>query len=132
MANAVYPLAAREALRAGLNWTGADIKALLVDLSLYTYDPAHEFLSDVPAGARVASSPNLSGKTDTGGVADANDADYIALVGATVEAVILYIDTGVAATSRLLAFIDTAAGLPITPSGGDHTIRWSASGIFQL
>lgn len=132
MSNVVYPLAAREGLRAGLDWTGADIKAVLVDTALYTYSAAHEFLSDIPAGARVATSAALGAKTDTGGVADAEDAAFIALVGVTIEALVVYIDTGVAATSRLLVYIDTAAGLPITPSGGDHTIRWSASGIFQL
>lgn len=132
MSNAVYPRAAREGLRAGLGWTTANIKAVLVDLALYTYDEAHEFLSDIAAGARVATSANLSGKIDTDGIADAADADYVALTGATVEAVVLYIDTGVAGTSRLLVYIDSAAGLPITPSGGDHTIRWNAAGIFQL
>ena len=137
MANVVYPRARRECLRAGLGFTSSNIKAVLVDLAQYTYSASHEFLSDIPAGARVATSANLTGKTDTDGVADADDVTFTGLTGGggsadTIEAIVLYVDTGVAATSRLLVFIDTAAGLPITPSGGDHTIRWNASGIFQV
>jgi hypothetical protein len=132
MANVVYPLARREALRAGHNWGSANIRCVLVDLALYTYDPAHEFLSDIPVGARVATSGNFTGKTDTAGVADADDVTFVGLTGATIEAVVIYVDTGVAATSRLLVFVDTASGLPITPSGGDHTIRWNVAGIYQV
>jgi hypothetical protein len=58
---------------------------------------------------------------------------YTAVSGATVEALVLYIDTGVAGTSRLVAYIDTGVtGLPVTPNGGDITVTWNASGIFQL
>jgi hypothetical protein len=53
--------------------------------------------------------------------------------GASVEALVIYIDTGVAGTSRLVAYIDTGVtGLPVTPNGGDITITWNASGIFAL
>lgn len=137
MANLVYPRARRECLRAGLSITSAVIKVVLIDVSQYTYNAAHEFLSDVPVGARIAISPALTSKTDTDGVFDADDVTYTALVGAggtgdTIEAAAFFIDTGVAGTSRLLAYYDTGAGLPITPSGGDHTLRWNVAGIFQV
>jgi hypothetical protein len=33
----------------------------------------------------------------------------------------------------LVAYLDTGVtGLPVTPNGGDITISWHASGIFQL
>lgn len=135
--NVIYPLALRECLRSGLSWTSANIRAVLVDTSQYSYSAAHEFLSSVPAGARVAVSSNLSGKTDVGGVADADDVTFSALTGTggtgdTIEALILYIHTGTEGTSRLIAYIDTAVGLPIYPTGGDHVIRWNASGIFRV
>lgn len=138
MANLVFPRALRQCLRTGLTWTAADIKAVLIDTGQYTYSATHEFLSDVPSGARVATSANLTGKTDADtGIVDADDVTFTALTGgggsaAIIEAVVLYIDTGNPATSRLLAYIDTAAGLPVTPTGGDHTIRWNASGIFRV
>jgi len=58
---------------------------------------------------------------------------YTAVTGASIEALLIYIDTGSAATSRLVAYIDTGVtGLPVTPNGGDIVITWNASGIFQL
>ena len=46
---------------------------------------------------------------------------------------VIYIDTGVAGTSRLVAYIDTGVtNLPVTPNGGDITITWNASGIFAI
>jgi hypothetical protein len=33
---------------------------------------------------------------------------------------------------RLIAYIDTATGLPVTPSGTNIVVTWHASGIFAL
>jgi hypothetical protein len=53
--------------------------------------------------------------------------------GSTVTALIIYIDTGTPGTSRLVAFIDTGVtGFPLSTNGGDVTVSWNASGIFQL
>jgi hypothetical protein len=43
-------------------------------------------------------------------------------------------DTGVQGTSRLIAYIDNATGLPILPNGGDITVVFSsgANKIFSL
>ena len=58
---------------------------------------------------------------------------FSAVTGNSVEALVLYVDTGSASTSRLVAYIDSGVtGLPVTPNGGDITITWNASGIFQL
>jgi hypothetical protein len=57
---------------------------------------------------------------------------FTAVTGDVSEAVILYKDTGVAATSPLIAYIDTATGLPVTPNGGDITVTVPASGWFSL
>jgi len=135
MANALYDNGRESFLRGEISWNADDIKAVLVDTALYTVDlDAHQFLSDIPGGARVATSANLAGKTTTDGVADANDVTFPAVSGASVEALVLYQDTGVEATSRLIAYIDTATGLPVTPNGGDITIQWAATAnrIFRL
>ena len=68
------------------------------------------------------------------GVADAADTTFTSVSGDTVEAIVLYKDTGDAATSPLIAYIDTATGLPLTPNGGDVTITWDngANKIFKL
>ena len=133
MANAIYPKFKEQALQAGVNLSSGDIKAVLVDLADYTYSTAHEFLSDVALAGRVATSPNLASKTFTNGLFDAADVSFTAVTGDQSEALILYIDTGTAGTSRLIAFFDTGVtGLPVTPNGGDINVTWNASGIFQL
>lgn len=133
MANAIYPKFKEQALQAGVNLSSGDIKAVLVDLADYTYSAAHEFLSDVALAGRVATSPNLASKTLTNGLFDAADVSFTAVTGDQSEALILYIDTGTAGTSRLIAFFNTGVtGLPVTPNGGDINVTWNASGIFQL
>lgn len=135
MANALYDLARQKFLNADIDWTADDIKVVLVDAADYTVNLAtHEFLSDVPGGARVATSGNLASKTSTAGVADAADVTLTAVTGDPSEALVIYKDTGSAATSPLIAYIDTATGLPVTPNGGDITIAWDngANRIFKL
>ena len=54
-------------------------------------------------------------------------------IGATVEAIVLFVDTGNVATDALIAYIDSASsGLPVTPNGGDIVVAWNASGIAAL
>ena len=58
---------------------------------------------------------------------------FPAVSGNTAEALVFYIDTGTAGTSRLIAFMDAGVtGLPVTPNGGDITVTFNASGILAL
>ncbi len=134
MANALYPKWKEALLQGSSNSTlNGTVKAALVDLADYTYNAAHDFLDDVPGGAIVATSAALASKTYTDGLFDAANASFTAVTGDVSEAVILYIDTGSSATSRLVAFFDTGVtGLPVTPNGGDINLNFNASGIFQL
>ncbi len=131
MVNLVYPKANEQFWQGGLNLLTADVKAVAVDTGAYTYSAAHQFLSDIPAGARIATSPSLATKTVTNGTFDSGDLVFAAFSGATVEAIVLYVDTGSATTSRLIAFIDTATGLPFTPNGSTLTVG-TPSGWFTL
>ena len=133
MANALYPKFKEQALQGGVNLSSGNIKAVLVDLADYTYDAADEFLSDVPAAARVATSGNLASKTFTNGVFDSADPSFAAVTGDVSEALILFIDTGTPGTSRLIAFYDTGvSGLPVTPNSGNISITVNASGWLGL
>jgi phage tail sheath gpL-like len=135
MANALYDLGRESFLKGEISWSADNIKTVLVDTATYTVDFAnHQFLSDIPAGERVATSANLTTKTTTAGVADADDVLYTAVEGDQSEALVVYQDTAVASTSRLIAYIDTAGGLPVTPNGGDIAITWDtgANKIFKL
>lgn len=135
MANALFDKARQRFLEGQFNWTTDTIKAVLVDSGTFTVNlSAHEFLSDVGGGARISTSGAFTGKATTGGAADANDVTFTSVTGASIEAIILYKDTGSDATSPLIAYIDTATGLPITPNGGDIIVTWDngANRIFKL
>jgi hypothetical protein len=110
-----------------------DIRVILVDLADYAYSAAHVMLSDVPAAARVSVTAALTGRSisDTG-LFDADDSVFPAATGDVCEAMIVYLHTGTEATSRLMLYLDTSPGLPMTPTGVDLTLTWSASGIAQL
>jgi len=85
-------------------------------------------LSDIAAGARIATSGNLASKTVAlGSFNAANLAPAFASAGPNgqvCQAFAAYKDTGVAATSRLLFFVDKATGLPITLNTADVNITW--------
>lgn len=136
MANALYDLGRESFLRGEIAWQTNDIKAVLIDTADYTVDLAtDQFFDDIPAPAIIATSGNFSGKTTTNGVADADDVVFTGVSGDSVEAIVIFQDTGVPGTSRLIAYIDVAAsGLPVTPNGGNITVTWSsgADRIFRL
>lgn len=135
MANAIYPTYKRALLDGDVNidLNDGDVRVILVDTADYVYSAAHDFLDDVLAAARVAVSPTLLNTTVTNGLFDADDVTFTAVTGDPSEALIIYIHTGVETTSRLVAYLDTGVtGLPVTPNGGNITINWNASGIFQL
>lgn len=132
MASAIYPKFKETLLSGGVDLTAADVRAILVDTADYTYNSAHDFLDDVPSGARVATSSALASKTVTNGVFDAADKTLTAVTGDQSEAIILYVHTGTESTSRLICYIDSGTNLPVTPNGGDINVQWNASGIFSL
>jgi hypothetical protein len=135
MTKALYDLGREAFLGGDLDWDANSIKAVLVDSGAYAVNLAtHQFLSDIAAGARIATSSALTTKTKTAGVADADDVTFTAVTGASVEAVVLYADTGVAGTSRLICYIDEGTNLPVTPNGGDIIVQWDngANKIFKL
>jgi len=118
-------------LKGDIDLENDTIKAILIDTADYTFDANHDFYNDANAGA-VGTPQTLANKTFTGGVFNADDVTFPTVTGDPCEAVIVYKDTGVAGTSPLIAFIDNAVGLPVTPNGGNITVQWNASGILRL
>lgn len=141
MPNALYPKYKQKIANPGtLGTTSGDavdladdtIKVALVDTGVYTYSGTHEYYSSV-SSAVVGTPQTLGSKTTTDGVFDAADVTFSSVTGNSVEAFVIYKDTGTASTSPLIAFIDTvASGLPVTPNGGNITITFNASGIFAI
>jgi hypothetical protein len=130
MSNSLFPTAKESFLKGEIDLATDNIKVVLLSAT-YTYSAAHQFLSSL--SGTVATSGNLASKTTTSGVFDAADVTFTAVTGSAVTQIVIYQDTGVAGTSRLIAFFDTGVtGLPVTPNGGDISITWSGSGIFAL
>jgi hypothetical protein len=135
MSNQLYTKAKQGLIDGSIDLDTDNIKAVLVDGADYTPNLAtHDNLDDIPVAGRVATSGNLASKTVTDGVFDAADVTISAVSGDQFEYIVLYKDTGVESTSRLILLIDTATGLPCTPNGGDITIAWDngANKIFKL
>lgn len=127
---------ARQALLAGdVDLETATVRALLVRSSGYTEDlDADDSLTDIPAGAR-ASSAVLASKTIALGVFDSADVTFAAVSAGECDRVVIYIDTGVEATSRLLHLFDTDAfggDLPADPAGRNVVLTLPVTGWFQL
>ena len=131
MANALYLKAKEKFLNGAINMVSDDIKVVLVDTADYIYSSAHEFLSSIPSAARVSTSSNLVNKSITNGIFDADDVTFSAVSGDVSEALVIYKDSGDAATSPLIAYIDTATGLPITPNTGNIVVQWD-SGVNKI
>lgn len=135
MANTLYDYGRQRFLEAQINWMTDTIKVLLVDTGTYTPNTsAHQYLSDISATSRIAGPVTLTSKSTTGGAADGADVTFISVSGQSIEAIVIYKDTGSEATSPLIAYIDTATGLPITPNGGDIIVTWDngANRIFKV
>jgi hypothetical protein len=134
MANALYPKWKEQLLQftTNNNMSSGTVKVALVDTGVYTYNSTDQFWS-AASSASVGTPQTIGSKTFTNGVFDGADVTFTAVTGSSVEALVIWIDTGTASTSPLVAYIDTSVtGLPVTPNGGDITITWNASGIFAL
>jgi hypothetical protein len=121
---------------AGVNWPSDDIRVILVDTADYSVNQStHDFLDDVASGGRVAvSAASIAGKSATDGVCDGDDVTFVSVSGDQFEAIVIYKHTGTESTSRLIAYMDSYTGLPLTPNGGNITLAWpnDSNKIFKL
>lgn len=133
MANALFDFGRQGILDRTIDMTG-DVRCMLVKSS-YVQDLAlHDFVADIATDDNGRSAA-LASKTYTAGVFDAADTTLIATAATACEALVLFQHTGVDATARLIAYIDTATGLPFTPAAGQAvSIAWDngANRIFRL
>lgn len=142
MANVLFDPGREGFLDGTIDWDTAVIKAILI--RGYTFSAAHKFVSDATtAGATlVATSAALSTKTVTNGIADAADITWPTVTtGAACPEILIVQSSAVtggadvaASAQRLIARIDTATGLPVTPNGGDISVTWDngTNKIFKL
>jgi hypothetical protein len=137
MASAVYPKALQRFLTASptIDVDTDTIKVAAVDLTAdYTYSAAHQYKSSVTSYSG-STDATLASVTGTSGTMDAADlspawASLSQSTTKTIGALVIYKDTGNAATSPLIAYIELASA--VTPNGGDINITWNASGILSI
>lgn len=96
------------------------IRLVLIDTASYTYSSAHDFLDDVPVGARIDTGGDWTSVTGTNGVLQGTCPAFSSVAGgSTVDAAILYQHTGTEGTSRLIAYLD---GLSYSTNGNNINI----------
>jgi hypothetical protein len=130
VSNVLYDFGRQGFLDGSIDYDTATIKVSLVNG--YTFGSSHEFVSDVTATGTLVATQTLTSKTTTAGVANAANVTFPSVpVTTACNNLIIYqssAPTGgvdLAATAqRLIAFIDTAGGLPVTPNGGDINLNW--------
>lgn len=145
MATALYGLGRQAFLEGEIDWADDDIKVLLIDSTDYTVSiDVDQYCNKdtIPDAARVTNglSGNLASKSVTLGVADAADVTLSSVTGEECEALVIFKDGGGGGVTQsgtddlLIAYIDDATGLPVTPGGGDIPIEWDsgANKIFKL
>lgn len=148
MANALYPkfkeaLLNQAAGTAAINLSSdTNIKVALVNITgstnAYTYSSSHQYFNSVSTNSAAVVSTNyatLTSRSVTNGVFDAADITFTSVTSTNVVgALVIFKDTGTAASSPLIAFLDTGSGLSITPNGGDITVAFDngANKIFAL
>jgi len=131
MANALYAKGKEKILSGSIDLTTATIKAALLSSSYTANLSTDEFWSGI--SANVLNTPQtLGSKSVTAGVFDAADVTFTAVTsGATINAIVIYKDTGTASTSPLIAYIDTITGFPLATNGGDITVTWD-NGSYKI
>lgn len=133
MANAFYVKGAEKLLApliGGSALPAGTLKAALVSTSYPQSLSADEFYDDISAYV-VGTPQEIETATVTGGKLDGNDCTFPALSGDPVEAIVIYIDTGVPGESPLIAYVDQVTGFPYTPTGVDYTPRWDG-GTYRI
>lgn len=132
--NRLYTAARMAFLRGEIDVTTDTLKAALT-VAPFVEDTV-EFYDDVSADVLDAPVTLANVAVDaTEPWVTADDVVFANATPATVVGLVIYRDSGVAATSRLLAWIDHRGDtqpLSITTNGGDVTIKFPANKVFRL
>ena len=131
MANAVYDTAREGFLKGEIQWAGAGGAVFRAYLMRgYTYSASHKFVSDLTGGGggTVVATVALGTLTYASGVAGCAGWTWSAVAaGAACQSIVIvqYTDISGGAIAdgarRVVAYVDTATGLPVTPNGVDIT-----------
>ena len=131
------PVSARTALLTGqIDVTDGTLSAVLLDEG-YVVDGAHDMLDDVAGGYRIATAL-VSGVSVVDGEVYGSVTFTAVAAGPTCTGLWFFMDTGTAATSRLVAYTDQygdhrpISSDPIVPNGANVVLTWPANRLFGL
>lgn len=127
MANFIYGKAKQSLLNGEFNISSDSLKVLLVTDSYVPNQNVDQFVSNISSSYIKQRTSSLTNVTNILGVIDADNASVANYDGSAFKALVIYKDSGTDSTSRLLAYIDTATGLPFLGinTTTDITINWS-------
>lgn len=138
MANTLYDKSRERFATAQIHWINDSLKmSLVTTVGGYAVNAAtHEYWADVGFSSRIGTSVTLSSKAVVGGAVDCADVTFTSVAaGHTIGAIIVYKDVGGEdSDSPLIAYLDTATGLPLPTNGGDviATIDNGPNRLFRL
>lgn len=138
MANTLYDSARAAFAKGEIDWEVDDIRVVLCDVG-YVFSAAHTSMADIALGDRVPASSTgvalANQVVESNGAVNADDATFTSVSGDQVKSIVIYkyVDA-TPANCPLIAYLDSATGLPITPNGGDIIITWDngTNKIFRL
>lgn len=138
MADSLYPKFKEKLMSKEIDMVLDTIKVVLVK-STYQFNDTHEFASDVGdsnvAGTFSAASTISGTKTVTNGIFNSSeDTEVFAGINdGTINAYLIYKDTGSLATSPLIGYFDSPSQFPFTVSGTTNiNLNKNALGYFVL
>ena len=118
-------------------WASGSVAAMLYDEGAGgAFTASDTVYTDVSAG-KVGTAVDVAGRAVlSDGSFDCNTITWSDVTGNEAEAVIVYSYTGGTADSptgtQLIAYIDSASNLPVTPNGGNISMAIDAAGLFSL
>jgi len=139
MANVTYNSFKQKIQDGSINLSSDTIRVALVTSSYTPSQDDHEDYADITnevsgtgytaKGAALANKAVTKDNTDNEGVFDADDVTW-SNSSITARGAIVYKDSGTAATSWFIRYIDF--GADYTSLNGDFTISWNSEGIVNL
>lgn len=123
MANVLFDFGREGIADGSIDILTDDLRVMLV-LNSYTLNQAHKFVADIGAVDNGRSAA-LASKAVPLGVFDAADTTAAATAATSTGKMIIFKHTGSDATARLLGYLDTVGGLPMTPAAAQVlNIAW--------
>ena len=119
-------------------WTSGNVAAMLYDVGAGgAFSASDTLYSDVSAG-KVGAAVSVDNRAVlSDGSFDCDTITWSSVTGSEAEAVIVFShSTGTpdapTGTTQLIAYIDSATNLPVTPNGGNISMSIDAAGLFSL